>query len=106
MFSIHMFEFSLTWLQLALVYATANLKINIDIFCRIVAGFAFEGKVLANIWFFDLGYITTIKGLYFAQDMKLAYYCHVSARISNCERAALILRRSLSGNCSWSNLLE
>ncbi|KAH8703517.1 OPT oligopeptide transporter protein-domain-containing protein [Talaromyces proteolyticus] len=62
---------------LALVYATANLKINIDIFCRIVAGFVFEGKVLANIWFFDLGYITTIKGLYFAQDMKLAHYCNV-----------------------------
>ncbi|KAJ6183601.1 hypothetical protein N7519_004902 [Penicillium mononematosum] len=47
---------------LALVYATSNLKINIDIFCRIVAGFVFEGKVLANIWFFDIGYITTIKG--------------------------------------------
>ncbi|KGO40674.1 Oligopeptide transporter OPT superfamily [Penicillium expansum] len=46
---------------LALVYATSNLKINIDIFCRIVAGFVFEGKVLANIWFFDIGYITTIK---------------------------------------------
>lgn len=42
-----------------------------------MAGFVFEGKVLANIWFFDIGYITTIKGLYFAQDMKLAYYCHV-----------------------------
>ncbi|CAG8900343.1 unnamed protein product [Penicillium nalgiovense] len=65
---------------LALVYATSNLKINIDIFCRIVAGFVFEGKVLANIWFFDIGYITTIKGLYFAQDMKLAYYCHIPQR--------------------------
>ncbi|KAL2838615.1 OPT oligopeptide transporter protein-domain-containing protein [Aspergillus pseudoustus] len=65
---------------LAMVYATANLKINIDIFCRIVAGLVFEGKVLANIWFFDLGYITTIKGLYFAQDMKLAYYCHIPQR--------------------------
>ncbi|KAJ5160997.1 hypothetical protein N7492_006389 [Penicillium capsulatum] len=65
---------------LALVYATSNLKINIDILCRIVAGFVFEGKVLANIWFFDLGYITTIKGLYFAQDMKLAYYCHIPQR--------------------------
>ncbi|KAL3456041.1 OPT oligopeptide transporter protein-domain-containing protein [Aspergillus heterothallicus] len=65
---------------LAMVYATANLKINIDIFCRIVAGLVFEGKVLANIWFFDLGYISTIKGLYFAQDMKLAYYCHIPQR--------------------------
>ncbi|KAJ6118070.1 hypothetical protein N7471_013947 [Penicillium samsonianum] len=65
---------------LALVYATSNLKINIDIFCRIVAGFIFEGKVLANILFFDIGYITTIKGLYFAQDMKLAYYCHIPQR--------------------------
>ncbi|KAJ5530302.1 hypothetical protein N7527_003695 [Penicillium freii] len=65
---------------LALVYATSNLKINIDIFCRIMAGFVFEGKVLANIWFFDIGYITTIKGLYFAQDMKLAYYCHIPQR--------------------------
>jgi len=92
-------------LQLALVYATANLKINIDIFCRIVAGFVFEGKVLANIWFFDIGYITTIKGLYFAQDMKLAYYCHVSAVLSSYEEAMLISQRSLSGSCSWSNLL-
>ena len=54
------------------------MKINIDIFCRIVAGFAFPGKVLANIWFFDLGYITVIKGLYFAQDLKLGIYCNVS----------------------------
>ncbi|KAJ9488293.1 hypothetical protein VN97_g4994 [Penicillium thymicola] len=45
-----------------------------------MAGFVFEGKVLANIWFFDIGYITTIKGLYFAQDMKLAYYCHIPQR--------------------------
>ena len=59
------------------MYATSNLKINIDIFCRIVAGFVFEGKVLANIWFFDIGYITTIKGLYFAEDMKLCNYCNV-----------------------------
>ncbi|KAJ5618238.1 hypothetical protein N7528_006881 [Penicillium herquei] len=65
---------------LAIVYATSNLKINIDIFCRIVAGFVFPGKVLANIWFFDIGYITTIKGLYFAQDMKLAYYCNIPQR--------------------------
>ncbi|KAJ5241633.1 uncharacterized protein N7469_003224 [Penicillium citrinum] len=65
---------------LALVYGTANMKINIDIFCRIVAGFVFEGNVLANIWFFDIGYITTIKGLWFAQDMKLAYYAHIPQR--------------------------
>ncbi|GKZ58923.1 hypothetical protein AnigIFM56816_005293 [Aspergillus niger] len=65
---------------LAIVYATSNLKINIDIFCRIVAGFVFEGKVLANIWFFDIGYITTIKGLYFAEDMKLCDYCKIPPR--------------------------
>ncbi|OJJ50226.1 hypothetical protein ASPZODRAFT_149604 [Penicilliopsis zonata CBS 506.65] len=65
---------------LALVYATSNLKINIDVFCRIVAGFVFEGKVLANIWFFDIGYISTIKALYFSQDMKLGYYCNIPQR--------------------------
>ncbi|KAL4945096.1 hypothetical protein BDV06DRAFT_219628 [Aspergillus oleicola] len=65
------------YIPLALVYATANLKIKIDILCRIIAGLVFEGKVLANIWFFDIGYMTTIKGLYFAQDMKLAYYCNI-----------------------------
>ncbi|KAI9929509.1 hypothetical protein ASPWEDRAFT_534740 [Aspergillus wentii DTO 134E9] len=68
------------YIPLAVVYATANLKINIDVFCRIVAGFVFEGKVLANIWFFDLGYITTIKGLYFAQDLKLGIYCKIPPR--------------------------
>ncbi|KAL4927542.1 OPT oligopeptide transporter protein-domain-containing protein [Aspergillus undulatus] len=65
------------YVPLALVYATANLKIKIDVLCRIIAGLVFEGKVLANIWFFDIGYMTTIKGLYFAQDMKLAYYCNI-----------------------------
>jgi hypothetical protein len=91
--------------QLALVYATSNLKINIDIFCRIVAGFVFEGKVLANIWFFNIGYITTIKGLYFAQDMKLAYYCHASALLSDYDWTILIPQRSLNENCSWFNAL-
>ncbi|KAF9886424.1 hypothetical protein FE257_011456 [Aspergillus nanangensis] len=90
-FSVEFWEVELRWYgvllawavafaffgPLALVYATSNLKINIDIFCRIIAGFVFEGKVLANIWFFDLGYITTIKGLYSAQDMKLAHYCNI-----------------------------
>ncbi|THC94177.1 hypothetical protein EYZ11_006350 [Aspergillus tanneri] len=65
---------------LALVYGSSNLKINIDIFCRIVAGFVFEGKVLANIWFFDIGYTSTIKGLYFAEDMKLCQYSHIPPR--------------------------
>ncbi|PWY69484.1 sexual differentiation process protein Isp4 [Aspergillus heteromorphus CBS 117.55] len=65
---------------LATIYATSNLKIKIDILCRIIAGFVFENKVLANIWFFDIGYITTIKGLYFAEDMKLCNYCNIPPR--------------------------
>lgn len=64
--------------QLAWVYATTNTKIQIDIFCRVVAGYIWEGKVLANIWFFNLGYISGIKGLAFAQDLKLGIYCNVS----------------------------
>lgn len=36
--------------------------------------------MLANIWFFDLGYISGVKGLAFAQDLKLGNYCHVSNR--------------------------
>lgn len=64
--------------QLAWVYATTNMKIQIDIFCRIIAGYIWEGKVLANIWFFNLGYISGIKGLAFAQDLKLGIYCNVS----------------------------
>ncbi|KAL4770346.1 OPT oligopeptide transporter protein-domain-containing protein [Aspergillus nidulans var. acristatus] len=68
------------YFPLALVYATANLKIKIDVLCRIISGLVFEGKVLANIWFFDIGYMTTIKGLYFAQDMKLAFYCNIPQR--------------------------
>ncbi|KAK7709607.1 hypothetical protein SLS57_008662 [Botryosphaeria dothidea] len=67
-------------IKLAMVYATTNLKINIDVFCRIVAGYVFEGKVLANLWFFDLGYISGIKGLQFAQDLKLGLYCNIPAR--------------------------
>ncbi|KAK6836994.1 hypothetical protein PG987_007489 [Apiospora arundinis] len=59
------------FIPLAWVYATTNVKIQIDIFCRIVAGYVWQGKVLANIWFFDLGYISGIKGLAFAQDLKL-----------------------------------
>lgn len=64
--------------QLAWVYATTNMKIQIDIFCRILAGYIWKGKVLANIWFFNLGYISGIKGLAFAQDLKLGIYCNVS----------------------------
>lgn len=63
--------------QLAWVYASTNMKIQIDIFCRVIAGYIWEGKVLANIWFFNLGYISGIKGLAFAQDLKLGIYCNV-----------------------------
>ncbi|KAM0276897.1 hypothetical protein ACHAQH_006269 [Verticillium albo-atrum] len=71
---------ALFFVPLALVYATANVKIQIDIFCRIVAGYVYEGKVLANIWFFNLGYISGIKGLAFAQDLKLGLYCNIPPR--------------------------
>lgn len=54
------------------------MKVQIDIFCRVVAGYIWEGKVLANIWFFDLGYISGIKALAFAQDLKLGIYSNVS----------------------------
>lgn len=64
--------------QLSWVYATTNMRVQIDIFCRIIAGYIWEGKVLANIWFFDLGYISGIKALAFAQDLKLGIYCNVS----------------------------
>lgn len=53
------------------------MKIQIDMVCRIIAGYLYEGKVLANIWFFNLGYISGIKGLSFAQDLKLGIYCNV-----------------------------
>ncbi|KAI9150697.1 Glutathione transporter [Paramyrothecium foliicola] len=65
------------FIPLALVCATTNLHVKIDVFCRIVAGYVWEGKVLANIWFFNLGYITGIKGLWFAQDLKLGIYCNI-----------------------------
>ncbi|CAI0642314.1 unnamed protein product [Colletotrichum noveboracense] len=68
------------FIPLAWVYATTNMKIQIDIFCRIVAGYIWEGKVLANIWFFNLGYISGIKGLAFAQDLKLGIYCNIPPR--------------------------
>ncbi|KAJ3946084.1 uncharacterized protein N0V96_004438 [Colletotrichum fioriniae] len=68
------------FVPLAWVYATTNIKIQIDIFCRIIAGYIWEGKVLANIWFFNLGYISGIKGLAFAQDLKLGIYCNIPPR--------------------------
>ncbi|CRK29965.1 hypothetical protein BN1708_005103 [Verticillium longisporum] len=36
--------------------------------------------VLANIWFFNVGYISGIKGLAFAQDLKLGLYCNIPPR--------------------------
>ncbi|KAH7192843.1 OPT oligopeptide transporter protein-domain-containing protein [Fusarium flagelliforme] len=68
---------SVFFVPLAWVYATSNIKIQIDIFCRIIAGYVWEGKVLANIWFFNVGYISGIKGLAFAQDLKLGIYCGI-----------------------------
>lgn len=68
------------FIPLAWLYATTNIKIQIDIFCRLVAGYIWEGKVLANIWFFNIGYISGIKGLAFAQDLKLGIYCNIPPR--------------------------
>lgn len=65
------------FVPLGIIYGTTNLRINIDVFCRIIAGYIWEGKVLANIWFFNLGYISGIKALNFSQDLKLGLYCGV-----------------------------
>ncbi|KAF1854537.1 hypothetical protein Lal_00010357 [Lupinus albus] len=62
------------------VQLRCNIKIQIDIFCRIIAGYVWEGKVLANIWFFNVGYISGIKGLAFSQDLKLGIYCGIPPR--------------------------
>lgn len=69
--------------QVTLIYATAKLKVGIEIFCRIVGGFLWEGKPLANNWFVGLGYTTILNGLSFSQDMKLCSYYFVC---SNPER--------------------
>ncbi|KNG45309.1 opt family small oligopeptide transporter [Stemphylium lycopersici] len=71
---------TLFFVPLAWVYATSNVKIQIDMICRIIAGYLYEGKVLANIWFFNLGYISGVKGLAFAQDLKLGIYCNIPPR--------------------------
>ncbi|KAF2010984.1 OPT family small oligopeptide transporter [Aaosphaeria arxii CBS 175.79] len=84
------------FLPLAWVYATANIKIQTEILCRIIAGFLWEGKVLANIWFFDLGYISSIKGLAFAQDLKLGIYCGIPPRKLFIAQAVGILFGTLS----------
>ncbi|KAG7142640.1 Sexual differentiation process protein isp4 like [Verticillium longisporum] len=47
---------------------------------RRIAGYVYEGKVLANIWFFNVGYISGIKGLAFAQDLKLGLCCNIPPR--------------------------
>ncbi|UNI13512.1 hypothetical protein JDV02_000251 [Purpureocillium takamizusanense] len=65
------------FIPIAWVYATTNTKIGIELFCRIIAGYIWQGKVLANIWFFSLGSISGVKGLAFAQDLKLGIYCNV-----------------------------
>ncbi|OJJ03412.1 hypothetical protein ASPVEDRAFT_890167 [Aspergillus versicolor CBS 583.65] len=61
-----------------LIYASANLKVGIEILCRVVGGFLWEGKPLANNWFVGLGYTTILNGLSFSQDMKLCSYYHIS----------------------------
>ncbi|KAH0434803.1 OPT superfamily oligopeptide transporter, partial [Aureobasidium melanogenum] len=71
---------SVLFIPLAMVYATANAKVSIDALCRLIAGYVFEGKILANVWFFDIGYVTGIKGLAFAQDLKLGIYCNIPPR--------------------------
>ncbi|GJN76776.1 hypothetical protein PLIIFM63780_000263 [Purpureocillium lilacinum] len=68
------------FVPIAWVYATTNTKIGIELFCRIIAGYIWQGKVLANIWFFSLGSISGVKGLAFAQDLKLGIYCNIPPR--------------------------
>lgn len=86
-----------------MVYATTNTKISIDALCRVIAGYVFEGKVLANIWFFDIGYITGVKGLAFAQDLKLGLYCNVSVAHPWKDDAFSRSDRFLQKACSSSN---
>jgi hypothetical protein len=61
------------------------MKVGIEVFCRIIAGFVWEGRVVANTWFVGLGYTTILDGLSFAQDMKLCLYYHVRPHLKpNC----------------------
>ncbi|KND87786.1 Sexual differentiation process protein isp4 [Tolypocladium ophioglossoides CBS 100239] len=68
------------FIPIAWVFATTNTKIGIELLCRIIAGYVWEGKVLANLWFFSLGSISGVKGLAFAQDLKLGIYCNIPPR--------------------------
>ncbi|KAH7136151.1 OPT oligopeptide transporter protein-domain-containing protein [Dendryphion nanum] len=93
-----LFAFAISFIffvPLAWIYATSNIKVQIDILCRIIAGYIYPNKVLANIWFFDLGYISGIKGLAFAQDLKLGLYCNIPPRKLFVAQLAGILLGSL-----------
>ncbi|CAG7985323.1 unnamed protein product [Penicillium olsonii] len=91
-FAIEFWDFDLRWYgvlfsvfigaiffyPVTLIYATANLKVGVEIFSRIIGGFLWSGKPLANNWFVGLGYTTILNGLSFSQDMKLCSYYHIS----------------------------
>lgn len=69
-----------TFLFEALLQATTNQHVGLNIITELVAGYAFKGNPMANMLIKLIGFIPNRQGLDFARDLKLGQYMKIPPR--------------------------
>jgi OPT family oligopeptide transporter len=72
---------SLFAMPLAMILAITAQPIQLNVISEIIAGYAFEGKPLANMTFKVIGITVNSQASLFAGDMKLGHYMKVPPRV-------------------------
>lgn len=70
-----------TFLFEALLQATTNQHVGLNIITELIAGYVFKGNPIANMLIKLLGFIPNRQGLSFAQDLKLGQYMKIPPRV-------------------------
>jgi OPT family oligopeptide transporter len=72
---------SLFAIPLAMTQAITSQPIELNVICEILAGYAFEGKPLANMIFKLVGFTVSYQAGLYSGDMKLGHYMKVPPRV-------------------------
>ncbi|KAJ7597542.1 OPT-domain-containing protein [Mycena floridula] len=67
-------------IPIGLVKSITNADITLNVLAEFLGGLWFPGNANAMNFFKSYGYVTTAHTLSFAQDLKLAHYCHIPPR--------------------------
>lgn len=68
-------------IPIGIIQAITNIQLGLNVLTEYVVGYMLPGRPVAMMMFKNYGYLAMSQALYFASDLKLGHYMHVSPRV-------------------------